>query len=58
MAQSVQLLATGWTTGVQFPPGAENYSLRHSVQIDSGTYPASYPMGIVGSFRGGKAAET
>jgi hypothetical protein len=32
---------------VRFPAGAGNYSLHH---------PASYPMGIRGSFSGGKAA--
>jgi len=31
-------------TGVLFPLGAGNFSLRHRVQIDSGAYPASYPI--------------
>jgi hypothetical protein len=31
-------------------------SLLHVVQTDSGTHPASYPMGTGGSFPGGKAA--
>jgi hypothetical protein len=41
---------------VRFPAGAGNFSLHHSVQNGSGAYPASYPMGIRGSFPGGKAA--
>jgi len=36
--------------------GAENFSLHHRVQTGSGVYPASYPMGIRGSFPGDKAA--
>jgi hypothetical protein len=36
--------------------GAENFSLRHRVQNGSGAHPTSYPMGIRGSFPGGKAA--
>jgi hypothetical protein len=41
---------------VRFPVGAGNFSLHHRVQNSSGAHPASYPMGIRGSFRGGKAA--
>jgi hypothetical protein len=42
--------------GVQFPVGAGNFSLRHSVQTSSEAHTASYPMGTGGSFLGGKAA--
>jgi len=45
----------GWTTEVLFPAGAGMFSPRHCIQTDSGTHPASYPMGIGGSFPGGKA---
>jgi hypothetical protein len=41
---------------VRFPAGAGNFSLHHRVQNGSMAYPASYPMGIGGSFPGGKAA--
>jgi len=50
IAQSVKRLATGWTIGIQFPAGDANSSLRHRVQTSSETHPASYPMGIGGSF--------
>jgi hypothetical protein len=40
----------------RFPAGAGNFSLHHRVQNGSGTHPASYPMDIIGSFPGGKAA--
>jgi hypothetical protein len=33
-----------------------NFSLQHRVQNGSGAHPPSYPMGIRGSFPGGKAA--
>jgi hypothetical protein len=39
------------------PAGAENFSLHHCVQNGSRANPASYPMGTVVSFSGGKAAE-
>jgi hypothetical protein len=38
--------------GVRFPAGTGNFSLRHRVQTCSGTHPASYSMGTVGSFTG------
>jgi hypothetical protein len=38
---------------VRFPAGAENFSLHHRVQNGSEAHPASYPMGIRGSFPGG-----
>jgi hypothetical protein len=41
---------------VRFPAEAGNFSLHHCVQNDSGTHPASYPMGTRGSFSGDKAA--
>jgi hypothetical protein len=41
---------------VRFPPGAGNFSLHHRVQNGSGAQPASYPMGIKGSFPVGKVA--
>jgi len=34
--------------------GAGNFSLRHHVQTGSGAHPASHPMGVGGSFTGGK----
>jgi hypothetical protein len=41
---------------VRFPTGAGNFSLHHRVQNGSGAQPASFQMGIRGSFPGGKAA--
>jgi hypothetical protein len=41
---------------VRFPEGAGNFSLHHRVQNGSGSHPASYPMGTMGCFPGGKAA--
>jgi hypothetical protein len=41
---------------VRFSAGAVNFSLHHRVQDGSGAHLASYPMGIRGSFPGGKAA--
>jgi hypothetical protein len=40
---------------VRFPAGAGNFSLSRRVQNGSGAHPASCPMGIRGSFPGGKA---
>jgi hypothetical protein len=40
---------------VRFPAGTGNFSLHHRVQNGSGAHPASYPMGIRGSFPAGKA---
>jgi len=42
--------------GVLFPAEGGNFSLRHHVQTGPEAHPASYPMGIGGSFSGGKAA--
>jgi hypothetical protein len=41
---------------VRFPAVAGNFSLHHRIQNGSGANPASYKMGTVGSFPGGKAA--
>jgi hypothetical protein len=40
----------------RFPVGAESFSLHHCVLKGSGAHPASYPMGIMGSFHGGEEA--
>jgi hypothetical protein len=48
--------ATGWTSAIQFPAGAKDFSLLHSVQTASGTQPASSPVGTRGPFAGWKAA--
>jgi hypothetical protein len=34
----------------------KKFLLLHSIQTSSGAYPATYPMGIGGSFRESKAA--
>jgi hypothetical protein len=41
---------------IRFTAGIGNFSLHHSVQSGSGAHPASYLMGISGSFLGGRAA--
>jgi hypothetical protein len=41
---------------VRFPARAGNFSLHHRVQNGSGAHSASYPMGTISSFPGGKAA--
>jgi hypothetical protein len=43
-------------SGFRFPAGSGNCSLHNRVKNDSGAHPASYLMGIRGSFPGGKAA--
>jgi hypothetical protein len=40
---------------VRFQAGAGNFSLHHRVQNGSGAHPASYLMGMRGSFLGGRA---
>jgi hypothetical protein len=40
---------------VRSPTGAEDFSSSPCVQTGSGTHPASYPVGTVGPFPGGKA---
>jgi len=42
--------------GFGVPSGSRNFSRHHRFQTGSGTQPASYPMGIRGSFSGHKAA--
>jgi hypothetical protein len=44
-------LRDGWS-GSRVSAGAENFSLYHRVQTDSGSHPNSYPVGIRGSFSG------
>jgi hypothetical protein len=41
---------------VRFPAGAGNFSLHHRIQNSSEAHPASYPMGIRGSFPGIKTS--
>jgi hypothetical protein len=40
---------------VRFPVGAGNFSLHHRVQNDTEAHPASYPMGTMTFFPGGKS---
>jgi hypothetical protein len=47
-------LRAGRPTDILFP--TRTFYLRHRVQIGSGVYPASYPMGNGGYFPRGKAA--
>jgi hypothetical protein len=57
VAQSVQCLATDWTTGrSRFDPrqGRKDFSSNLCVQTGSGAHPASCTMGIGGPFPGGK----
>jgi hypothetical protein len=51
---SVWLRAGG--SGVRVLAGVRNFSLHHRVQNGSGAHPASYPVGMRGSFPRGKAA--
>jgi hypothetical protein len=44
-------------SGVRIPTWAGNFSLDHHDQTGSGAHPASYQMGIRGSFPRGKAAQ-
>jgi hypothetical protein len=48
-------IATGY--GVRFPAERSDFSLLHSVQLDSEAHPAVYPMGTGDFFPRGKAAE-
>jgi hypothetical protein len=45
----------GWTIGVRFPTGAEDFSSSPCVQTGFGAHPTSYPMGTGGPFLRGKA---
>jgi len=42
--------------GVRFLAGVGNFSPQHHVHTSSGAYPASYPVGTMGYFPGGKVA--
>jgi hypothetical protein len=58
VAQSVQCLATAWTTGrLRFDPWQrrKDFSSNLCVQTGSGAYPASCPIGTGVPFPGGKA---
>jgi hypothetical protein len=44
-----------WMAAVQSPTGAEDFFSNLCVQTNSGAHPASYIMGIGGSFTRGKA---
>jgi hypothetical protein len=54
VAQAVQCLTMGWTTGVRSPTEAEDFSSSPCVQTGSGAHPAYCPMGTAGSFPGVK----
>jgi hypothetical protein len=58
IAQSVQRLATDWTTKTsEFESQlGQDFLLLHVVQTDSGSHSAPYPMGTGDPFPGGKAA--
>jgi hypothetical protein len=45
IAQSVQRRVTGRTAGARFPTAARDFSLLHSVQVGSGSYSSSHPIG-------------
>jgi hypothetical protein len=54
--QSVQCLTMDWTTsGVRSLADRADFSSELCVQTGSGAHPASYPMGTVCPFHGGKA---
>jgi hypothetical protein len=46
-----------WMVGVRFP-AREDFSLLYSVETDSETHTASYPMGTGGDYPSCKAAGT
>jgi hypothetical protein len=46
---------SGLDDWVRFLAGARDFSLLHSIQTSSGDHPASYPVGIRGSFPRDKA---
>jgi hypothetical protein len=56
IAQSVERLATGWTTkGSEFETRwGQEFPLLSTDQTGSEAHPASYPMGTGGHFPGGK----
>jgi hypothetical protein len=58
VAQSVQCLATGWTTGrsrIDCPQKRKDFSSSLFVQTGSGAHPASCKMGTGGPSAGAKA---
>jgi hypothetical protein len=55
VAQSTQCLTRDWTTGVQSPAEAKDFSFGLCVQAKSEVHPASYLMGSSCYFPGGKA---
>jgi len=62
MLEIEQLAFLSTVTGLELddwgliPGRGGNFSFCHWVQTGSGTYPASYLVGIRGSFPGGKAS--
>jgi hypothetical protein len=60
IVQSVQCLATGWTTGrIRFDPRQRRKDFYSSfcAQTGSGVHPASCTMGTMGPFSGGKVRQ-
>jgi hypothetical protein len=53
---SVSIATRLWTgrSGLRYPTGTGNFSLRHRLQTDSGAHSASYPVGTTCSFPGVK----
>jgi hypothetical protein len=59
--ESLFCIATGYGSDgggivVWFPEGEGDVSLLHSVRVDPGVHPASYPMRVGGYLPGSKAA--
>jgi hypothetical protein len=48
-------MTTDWTTEVRSPAEEKDFSSSLCIQTSSEAHPASYPIGIRGSFPGGKA---
>jgi hypothetical protein len=55
-AYGSQSVLTSYGPGVRLPLGARNLPLFHSVRTDTGSNPASYPVGTGSSSSVGKAA--
>jgi hypothetical protein len=51
-------IVTSCTAGVQFPTGAKDFSLIHSIQTGSWAHPAFCTVGTKDSFLRGKAASS
>jgi hypothetical protein len=47
-------MSYGLDAGVQLQARVRDFFLLHSIQIDSGAHPASYPIGVRGSFPRGR----